>query len=121
MPGREQAVLPATLDAHAEALLMLRAGRGPDERFALRLWPAPMQLDDGTPLWIGTAQTLRLSRPLDAVALWLPVPEDRAARTAVLIALDSFDPMESPHPRDPGVPVMRLRIDEAPVRDASGQ
>ncbi len=121
MPGREQAVLPATLDAHAEALLMLRPGRGPDERFALRLWPAPMQLDDGTPLWIGTAQTLRLSRPLDAVALWLPVPEDLAARTAVLIALDGFDPMESPHPRDPGVPVMRLRIDEAPVRDASGQ
>ena len=27
-PGREQAVLPATLDAHAEALLMLRPGRG---------------------------------------------------------------------------------------------
>ena len=120
-PGREQAVLPATLDAHAEALLMLRPGRAPDERFALRLWPASVQLDDGTPLWIGTAQTLRLSRPLDAVALWLPVPEDRAARTAVLIALDGFDPLESPHPRDPGVPVMRLRIDDGPVRDASGQ
>ena len=114
-------MLPATLDAHAEALLMLRPGRGPDERFALRLWPAPVQLGDGTPLWIGTAQTLRLSRPLDAVALWLPVPEDSAARTAVLIALDGFDPMESPHPRDPGVPVMRIRIDAATAAAPSGQ
>ena len=120
-PGREQAVLPATLDAHAEALLMLRPGREPDERFALRLWPAPVQLGDGTPLWIGTAQTLRLSRPLDAVALWLPVPEDRAARTAVLIALDDFDPMESPHPRDPGVSVMRIRIDAGTAATPSGQ
>ena len=120
-PGREQAVLPATLDAHAEALLMLRPGRQPDERFALRLWPAPVQLGDGTPLWIGTAQTLRLSRPLDAVALWLPVPEDRAARTAVLIAVDDFDPMESPHPRDPGVPVMRIRIDASTAAAPSGQ
>lgn len=120
-PGREQAVLPATLDAHAEALLMLRPGRGPDERFALRLWPSPVQLDDGTPLWIGTAQTLRLSRPLDAVALWLPVPENRAARTAVLVALDAFDPVEAPHPHDPGVPVMRLRIDGAATQAPSGQ
>jgi len=58
--AREQAVLPATLDAHAEALLLLRDGERPGEQFALRLWPAPASLDDGTPLWLGTAQTLHL-------------------------------------------------------------
>src|SRR5690606_6157742 len=39
--AQEQAVLPATLDAHAEALLLLRDGERPGEQFALRLWAAP--------------------------------------------------------------------------------
>ena len=122
-PPQAQAVLPATLDAHAEALLLLRSGRHPGERFALRLWPAPIQLDDGTPLWIGTAQTLQLTRPLDVATLWQPVPGDGAARVAAAIALDGFAPVHALHPHDPSVSVMRLQTadDATPPPDASGQ
>ncbi len=122
-PPQAQAVLPATLDAHAEALLLLRPGRHPGERFALRLWPAPIQLDDGTPLWIGTAQTLQLTRPLDVATLWQPVPGDGAARVAAAIALDGFAPVHALHPHDPSVSVMRLQTDDdaTPAPESSGQ
>ena len=53
-PSHEQPVLPATLDAQAEALLLLHDGASEDEQYALRLWPAPVLLDDGTPLWLGS-------------------------------------------------------------------
>ena len=42
--NHEQPVLPATLDTHAESLLMLREGERPDEMLALRLWSAPASL-----------------------------------------------------------------------------
>src|SRR5690606_25340768 len=63
-------VLPATLDARTETLLMVREGEDPDRRLALRLWPAPVQLRPGhEPLWIGTAQTLHFSPAVfDALA-----------------------------------------------------
>jgi hypothetical protein len=114
--GHEQAVLPATLDAHAEALLLLRDGERAGEQFALRLWAAPASLADGTPLWLGTTQTLHLSRPLGAVALWRPLPDDGRAYTAVRAALAAFDPVEAPHPASGGA-VLRLRTQ--PERTAS--
>ena len=112
IPARAQAVLPATLDAHAEALLLLRDGALPGEQYALHLWPAPVALADGTPLWIGTAQTLRLSRPLGAAALWRPVPDEGRAYAAVREALAGFEPTEAPHPAN-GIPVLRLRTTAA--------
>ncbi|MDQ3617163.1 MAG: VTT domain-containing protein [Pseudomonadota bacterium] len=111
-PPRQQAVLPATLDAHAEALLMLHDGASPDEQFALRLWPAPSALEDGTDLWIGTTQTLRLSKPLGAAALWLPTLADQRAHAVVRTALGGFEQAESTHP-DSGEWVLRLRTDAA--------
>ncbi|HSM10033.1 MAG TPA: VTT domain-containing protein [Lysobacter sp.] len=108
VPAREQAVLPATLDAHAEALLLLREGERPGEQFALRLWAAPASLDDGTPLWLGSAQTLHLTRPLGAFALWRPLPDDGRAYAAVRSALAVLDPVEAPHPAS-GSPVLRLQ------------
>lgn len=112
-PIADQVVLPATLDAHAETLLMLRPGPTPTERYALRLWPAPATLDDGTPLWLGTTQTLHLSKPLNAVVLWLPSPHDGQAHALVLAALadtdlEHFDMEQDRHPYN-GVPVARLR------------
>ena len=106
--AQEQAVLPATLDAHAEALLLLRDGERPGEQFALRLWAAPASLDDGTPLWLGSAQTLHLTRPLGAFALWRPLPDDGRAYAAVRSALARLDPLEAPHPAS-GSPVLRLQ------------
>lgn len=111
VPAREQAVLPATLDAHAEALLLLRDGEHEDEQYALRLWTAPVTLADGTPLWLGTAQTLRLSKPLGAAALWRPAPDDGRAYAAVRDALSGFNTIEAPHPRN-GMPVLRVLTGE---------
>jgi hypothetical protein len=107
-PARDQVVLPATLDARPEELLLLHPGRTPDEQIALRLWPAPATLDDGTRLWLGTAQTLRYLRPLRAASLWLPVADNGNAHAQVREALQAFHPVETPHPQD-GVPVLRLR------------
>ncbi len=107
-PPRDQVVLPATLDAQAESLLMLRDGPTPDVQYAVRLWPAPTRLADGTPLWIGTTQTLRLNKPFDSAALWLPQSDDGGAHALVRKALTGFVVEQQPHPKN-GVQVMRLR------------
>ncbi|QNP41521.1 bifunctional DedA family/phosphatase PAP2 family protein [Lysobacter solisilvae (ex Woo and Kim 2020)] len=107
-PAREQVVLPATLDARPEALLLLRPGRSADEQIALRLWPAPATLSDGTPLWVGTAQTLQYQKPLRATSLWLPVADDGFAHAQVREALQPFQPIEAAHPQS-GAMVLRLR------------
>ncbi|WP_133501365.1 bifunctional DedA family/phosphatase PAP2 family protein [Cognatilysobacter terrigena] len=73
-PAGRQPVLPASFDARAETLLFVHDGARFDERFVLRIWPAPARLSDGTPLWIGSTQRLVLARPLDAFALWRPQP-----------------------------------------------
>jgi len=107
-PAREQVVLPATLDAHPEQLLLLRPGTTPDEQIVLRLWPAPAALDNGVPLWVGTSQTLRYLKPLRTASLWLPVADNGGAHAQVREALRAFDPIEAPHPQD-GSLVVRLR------------
>lgn len=110
----DQAVLPATLDSHAEVLLLLRPGAGPHEQYALRLWRAPAALDDGTPLWIGTAQTLRLVKPFDAVTIWRPEPDAGAAYAALRDAVGAAAAIaEAPHPVT-RTPVLRLRTDAGP-------
>ncbi|MDI9237546.1 bifunctional DedA family/phosphatase PAP2 family protein [Lysobacter sp. LF1] len=114
-----QPVLPATLDAQAETLLMLHDGSTADEQYALRLWRAPVLLDDGTPLWIGTSQTLHLSRPLGAATLWLPINDDGRAHALVREALTGMDSVEQPHPHGQ-TPVLRIRT-TAPRSGDSGQ
>lgn len=106
--ARAQPVLPATLDAQAETLLMLHDGAREDELYALRLWRAPVLLDDGTPLWIGTTQTLRLNKPLGAAALWLPITDDGRAHELVKQALGDIVTLEAPHPRG-ATQVLRIR------------
>lgn len=108
IPPVQQAVLPATLDANAEALLMLREGDVPGRQYALRLWPAPAALADGTPIWLGTSQLLHLDKPLGAAVVWRPGPDDAAARAHVRQALMDFESREQPHPHT-GTDVLRLR------------
>lgn len=115
---REHAVLPATLDAQAESLLMLHDSPNPDEQYALRLWPAPATLTDGTPLWIGTTQTLRLTRPLGAASLWLPKTDDGRAHAIVRAALGNFPSFDAPHPRN-GSMVLRIRPSKTAPRPSS--
>lgn len=114
-PANRQAVLPATLDAHAESLLMVRDGELPGRRYALRLWAAPAALADGTPLWLGTSQLLRLDKPLGAATLWRPGPDNGPARIRVRRALADFASVEQPHPQTGGE-VLRLRTQQAPAR-----
>ncbi|MDQ3206176.1 MAG: VTT domain-containing protein [Pseudomonadota bacterium] len=107
-PPLEQAVLPATLDAHAESLLMLRETDAPGQLLALRLWPAPARLSDGTPLWLGTSQMLRLDKPLGVATLWRPGTDDAGARKQIHAALSEFHSIREAHPHT-GVDVLRLR------------
>ena len=105
---QSQPVLPATLDGHPEALLLLRQGRDERELLAIRLWPAPARLHDGTPLWLGTTQTLHFVRPFDAFGLWLPAEDRGVAHVALRDALDGYALRESSSPAAP-VPVLRAR------------
>ena len=73
-PLPRQPVLPIALDAHPEELLMRRAGATAEHIEVLRLWPAPAQLDDGTPLWVGRYETMQARRRLRLLMLWKPMP-----------------------------------------------
>jgi hypothetical protein len=88
-PGA-QAVLPATLGAEAEVLLFRRRGARADEEQVLHVWRAPALLDDGAPLWLGSAQAMRHTRVLGAAGLWQPVADGGAAGAAVREALSVF-------------------------------
>lgn len=108
-PAYAQPVLPATLDAEAETLLMRRP-IGSDRIQVLRLWRAPEQFVDGMPLWLGTTQTMRYTRPLRVFGLWQPQPDAREAYIALRADLQSFEHIEDTHPQT-GEPVLRLRSD----------
>lgn len=94
-PPPEQPILPATLDTAPEIMLMRRE-IAPGRAQVLRLWPAPARLDDGTPLWIGAAQTLRYTRPFGLFGLWQPATSDGgAAYRAVRDALQGNPGLEA--------------------------
>ncbi|HET7127315.1 MAG TPA: hypothetical protein VFI26_09535, partial [Lysobacter sp.] len=98
-----------TLDAQAETLLLRRRGPQPDTLQVLRLWRASARLGDGTPLWLGSTQTLAWAHPLHAFGLWRPVDDGGAAHDAVRTALgDAFPVRESDID---GRRVLRVRID----------
>lgn len=82
-PPARRPVLPVALEARPEHLLMRRPVAGNDGQIEiLRVWPAPVRLDDGVPLWAARYEVLHLSRPLHLLTLWMPVkptpalPED---------------------------------------------
>ncbi|MEN1929079.1 bifunctional DedA family/phosphatase PAP2 family protein [Luteimonas sp. MJ250] len=107
-PALEQKVLPATLGASAETLLARRTlddGR----ILVLRLWHAPRQPRDGTPLWIGTVQTLSHARPFDLFGLWSPDADTSSAYALLRKDLAGSDLREDPHPAS-GEQVLRLRL-----------
>jgi membrane protein DedA with SNARE-associated domain/membrane-associated phospholipid phosphatase len=112
-PASRQAVLPATFDARAESLLMVRPGTRADARYALRLWRAPAALGSGRPLWVGSVQRLTLTRPFGAFALWRPQPHSERDTDLAGEALADFAQARGPHP-DSGVDVLRVRIAGTP-------
>jgi membrane protein DedA with SNARE-associated domain/membrane-associated phospholipid phosphatase len=100
-----QPVLPATLDAEAEVLLLRRPGPAVGDLQVLRLWRAPAQLADGAPLWLGTSQAMHYTRPFDMLALWQPRADAGAAHAAVRDALQGLRVREAA--RD-GIEVIRV-------------
>jgi len=117
LAAAEQPILPATVDARAEALLM-RRNIDTDTVQVLRLWRAPLRLDEGQPLWVGTTQTLVWTQPLWGLFnLWRPVADQGAAFYALRDGLAGFETAEAVHPQS-GVPVLRVRVEStAAVRE----
>ncbi|MHC9086747.1 bifunctional DedA family/phosphatase PAP2 family protein [Luteimonas sp. RIT-PG2_3] len=109
-PPSQQPVLPATLGSEAETL-MLRRHLDDDHAEVLRLWRAPARLADETPLWIGTTQTLRYSRPFGLFGIWLPEADEHASYRDLRKGLTMFAQREDVHPVS-GAPILRLRTDE---------
>lgn len=104
-------VLPATLDTVAETLLMRRyAGDGRLD--VLRLWPAPVHLDSGEPLWVGTSQSMHYTRHFGVLGLWQPQSDAQIVHQGLREVLESFGPREDVHPQS-GVPTLRLRTTDA--------
>lgn len=112
LPPTAQPVLPATLDTHAERLVMVRDGVQPGMRFVLRLWPANALLQPGdTPLWIGSAQVLKHQQAVGLVGLWRPLREADAALLAVTVATEPLAHRIDAHPQS-HLPVLRIRTDQ---------
>ncbi|WCE04762.1 bifunctional DedA family/phosphatase PAP2 family protein [Pseudoxanthomonas sp. JBR18] len=115
LPPQGHPVLPATLDTHAESLLMLKPGPRPDQQYALRLWSTPLLLQPGeVPLWIGGAQTLEHRTLLGLVGLWRPLADANASLDAVTASVSGLPQAIAPHPAT-GLPVLRLRTDREPA------
>jgi len=105
----EVPVLPATLEARTEVLLMLRDSDVPGQRQALRLWASAVRLEPGgQPLWLGTAQTLHFTQSLGLVAMWRPLRGADPALEQVRAAIGDLPHALAPHPES-GLPVLRLR------------
>ena len=100
-------ILPAALEGRPESLLMVHEGDRPDERRVLRLWPAPARLADGTPLWVGTVQTMRYRQVLSVASLWLPVDDEGAAYARLLADTQAIERREEGQ-RSDGIHVLRL-------------
>lgn len=47
-------ILPLSHNGHKDALTMIKPGAAGVPQHLLRLWPADAQLNDGTPLWVGS-------------------------------------------------------------------
>ena len=94
-PLASMPVLPLALDAHPERLLLRRASEDDKRIEVLRIWPAPAQLDDGTPLWVARYERMQAQTRLRLLTLWQPLPHgdalpaDLQAMTGVSAAADA--------------------------------
>lgn len=53
-------ILPLSHNGHKDALTMIKPGAAGAPQRLLRLWSADAQLDDGTPLWVGSVGDLEM-------------------------------------------------------------
>lgn len=117
--AREQAILPATFDGQSEALLLWRTApmqADASRRVVLRLWRYPAPLADGTPLWVGSTQTLAYSQPLGWFGVWRPVDAAGDAQRALLASLGTWPRVERRRPD--GASVWLVCTSASVTRDA---
>lgn len=96
----QRPVLPLALDAQPERLLLRRADPADPHRIeVLRVWPAPVRLDDGTPLWVARYDTMQLHRRLRLLTLWKPDPPPHALPTDLHGLADTDGLLVLVHPR----------------------
>jgi hypothetical protein len=53
-------------------------GKTPTQIEVLRVWPAPVRVADGTPLWVARYENMQLRRRLRLLTLWKPEPPAHA-------------------------------------------
>lgn len=68
-PAAERPVLPVALSAHPERLLLRRTSSDPARIEVLRVWPAPVRLADGTPLWVARYERMQCTT-IAPLSLW---------------------------------------------------
>ena len=60
-------------------MLLRRPDPADPERIeVLRIWPAPVRLDDGSTLWVARYDVMQLRRRLHLLNLWKPDPPAHA-------------------------------------------
>lgn len=95
-------VLPATLETRAESLLMRRDASDGRSTQVVRVWPAPVQLHDGVPLWLAQTDTLVYLRPRGWFSLWRPSGAHAETHQAIRQALSDLPLRDEPAPGLPG-------------------
>jgi len=111
---RDVPVLPATLDSNVEALLLLHPGAQPDQVYALRLWPSAVRLEPGqSPVWLGSAQTLRFQRHLKLFGMWRPLPGVDPALDTLKRSLDGMPNQQQVQP-ETGLPLLMIHSEPQP-------
>ena len=104
-------VLPATLGARTEALLMVKDTPERNLRHVLRLWPTPVHLQPGdVPLWVGTTQVLHLKHDLGLIVTWRPQRGAEPDLEPLMPPLRDLPHVVAPHPES-HLPVLRVRTD----------
>ena len=102
-------ILPASHYGRAQVLMLVRQPQQrPEQRHVLRFWRTGYRLDDGSPLWLGNAQTLHFSE-----YRWLHywrLEEDHGQALAKLSA--DVATLDLPHAKASGngTPLLRLHV-----------
>ena len=78
LPLDHKPVLPVALAGRAERLLLRRQGAVPGHMEVLRVWPAPVRLASGVPLWVARHERVQARERLLLLTLWQPEPGPHA-------------------------------------------
>ncbi len=105
-PPESQVILPSTVEARAEVLLMYKTLPN-GERDVLRVWHAPARLTDSTALWVATTQRMIFSRRFRWLGVWRPTDAGHASHDALV---DATRPWLQQGANENGLTVLRVDL-----------